>query len=160
MDTQDQIEEVAEVKISDLDRDEIAKRMADCKVIIKDTEAYYDELEAEMVTRIDAGKVMDFTHAFTIHTGEVVNKTVSIRHQHKEGLKYNDKQIINHLREDEIPYGETYISPARTKQVDVPESLDQKEFESNIFIDDDLEPLRKLVTKTSRDWCVVTGVPK
>lgn len=160
METQDQIEEVAEVKISDLEDEEIAKRMVDCKVVNRDNNAYYDELEAEMITRIEAGKVMDVTYPFIIHTGEIVKKTVSIRHQHKEGLKYNDKQIITHLREDEIPYAETYINPAHTKVVKIPETLDQAEFESNIFIDDNLEPLRKLVRKTSSGWCVVTGVPK
>ena len=159
METQDQKEEVAEVKISDLEDEEIARRMVDCKVVAKENNAYYDELEKEMTTRIEAGKVMDIMYAFTIHTGEIVEKTASIRHQHKEGLKYNDKQIITHLREDEIPYAEGYINPAHTKIVKIPESLDQAEFESKLFIDDNLKPLRKLVRKTSTDWCVITGVP-
>ena len=159
MEVQDNIDEVAEVKISDLEDEEIGKRMADCKVVAKENDAYYDELEAEMVTRIEAGKVMDIPHEFTIHTGEVITKTVTIRHQHKEGLKYRDKQIINHLREDKIPYAETYINPARTKVVKVPEALDQEAFETALYTDDNLEPMRELVVKTSKDWCVVTGVP-
>lgn len=160
MEAQDQIEEIAEVKISDLEDEEIGRRMADCKVVAKENEAYYDELEAEMITRIKAGEVMDILHGFTIHTGEVITKTVTIRHQHKEGLKYNDNQIINHLRKSEIPYAEVYINPAHTKEVMVKESLDQETFETELYTDGNLEPLRKLVVKTSKSWCVVTGVPK
>ena len=160
MEAQDNIDEVAEVKISDLEDEEIGKRMADCKVVANENNAYYDELEAEMVTRIKAGEVMDIPHEFIIHTGEIITKTVTIRHQHKEGLKYRDKQIINRLREDKIPYAEAYINPAATRQVEVPESLDQETFETALYTDDNLEPLRKLVVKTSRDWCVITGVPK
>jgi len=136
--------------IPELSTAEISERMAECKRVIKETDRYFHELEAEWVNRIPHKEKVIVDMEVEVD-GALVTVPVTIQHKFTSGYrKYSESQVIRELkRHSQNP--SLYIREV--------EMLNRGEFEMDVFEVEELEPLRRFLKPYERHIAEVRGVP-